>query len=490
MGDTVFKDTDPRDRTLQDSNDVIETQQRGLSDRLVVETSQGDLRGFTTADGKAWSWYGVPYAKPPLGDLRWQPPVQPESWEGVRDAIAWGDQSAQPLTYEGFGEGGMSEDSLYLNITVPKDYDGQSLPVMVWFHGGGFRILTGNTKAFNNTTLPSQGVIVVTVTHRLGVFGYLAHPALTSESENNSSGNYGQLDLIAALKWVRDNIAEFGGDSENVTIFGESGGGGKSLSLLHSPLASGLFHRAIIQSGTREPGDPTANSLVNRESMGEALVARLNLVETDDVLTAMREVDWRDLAQVAEDALDAGEYSPEPTIDGYYNPTDIKTAVETGKHNDVPIILGANSDDSPGLDTGLVSYLSWLPDNNKSPVYAYIFDHVPDGWHLEGVGAYHGIELVYSFDYPGSFASHYLLGLTGHVEPSLDKFATTDNPALNPDEYSSVMNLMTGMWSSFAADSDPTITDVPWETYDSDKDNYLKISTAPSMEAGVIDAFE
>ena len=132
----------------------------------------------------------------------------------------------------------MSEDSLYLNVTVPKDAGDGPLPVMVWFHGGGFAILTGNTKAFNNTSLPAEGTIVVTVNHRLGPFGYMAHPALTEESENNASGNYGQLDLIAALEWVQTNIDRFGGDPDNVTIFGESGGGGKTLSLLHSPLCS------------------------------------------------------------------------------------------------------------------------------------------------------------------------------------------------------------------------------------------------------------
>src|SRR5690606_2605806 len=241
----AFSDTDPRPRTVKAADDALEHFARSTSERHVVETTAGELRGFA-ADDNTWQFLGIPYAKPPLGDLRWRAPQPVEAWEGVREAVAWSDQAAQNPGLERFGEGGMSEDSLYLNVTAPKD--AEALPVMVWFHGGGFTSLTSNTKPFNNPlAVASKGVVQVAVNQRLGPFGYIAHPQLSAESGYNGSGNYGQLDLIAALEWVQDNIEAFGGDPNNVTIFGESGGGRKVLSLMGSPKAAGLFHRAISQ---------------------------------------------------------------------------------------------------------------------------------------------------------------------------------------------------------------------------------------------------
>ena len=151
----------------------------------MVSTTGGDLRGFA-ADEATWQFLGVPYAKPPLGDLRWRAPELPEPWQGVRDAVAWSDQAAQNPGLERFGEGGMSEDSLYLNVTAPKD--AEQLPVMVWFHGGGFTSLTSNTLPFNNPkAVASKGVVLVAVNQRLGPFGYIAHPELSAESGYNGS---------------------------------------------------------------------------------------------------------------------------------------------------------------------------------------------------------------------------------------------------------------------------------------------------------------
>lgn len=196
--DGAFSDTDPRARTLTQADDALAHFQRATGERHVVETSHGKLSGFA-ASGDTWQFLGIPYAEPPLGELRWRPPVPAQAWDGVRDAIAWSDQAAQNPGLERFGEGGMSEDSLYLNVTAPKDAD--QLPVMVWFHGGGFTSLTSNTRPFNNPeALASKGVVQVSVNHRLGPFGYIAHPDLSAESGYNGSGNYGQMDLIAALE--------------------------------------------------------------------------------------------------------------------------------------------------------------------------------------------------------------------------------------------------------------------------------------------------
>lgn len=487
-GTEVFSDIDPRDRQLAAAADARTTLTRALSERRTVTTSLGDLRGFTTADDRAWSWYGIPYATPPLGDLRWKPPVAHEGWDGVRDAVAWADQSAQDPAMEAFGEGGMSEDSLYLNITAPKDAGDEPLPVMVWFHGGGFSILTGNTQGFNNTSLPSAGTVVVTVNHRLGPFGYLAHPDLTAESDHKASGNYGQMDLVAALEWVQANIEQFGGDPDNVTIFGESGGGGKSLSLLHSPQAGGLFHKAIIQSGMAAPADegiPMQTPLGDQEAEGERLVEALGLDSELDVLAALRQIPWPELVRAANDI----NFAARPNIDGWYQTMGIRDAFEAGEHNDVPIMAGANSGDTPGLIEGLKWYMPWLAPANEADVFTYVFDHVPAGWRNEDTPAYHGIELVYVFDFPGSFAAHYLLGLSRHEDPTAEKFATVDDPGVDPAEYGQVSGLTVDMWASFARNGDPSVPEQHWPAYTQANDTYLRISLMPQVETGLDEAF-
>lgn len=490
----IFTDTDPRPRTTRSDVEAVEHLVRSSSDGPMVETQYGQLRGFENGD--TYAWYGIPYAKPPLGELRWKPPVEPESWEGVRYATAWADQSAQNPRYEAFGEGGMSEDSLYLNVTAPKDASGQKLPVMVWFHGGGFAILTGNTKAFNNTSLPEEGVVVVTVNHRLGPFGYMAHPALTAESPDGTSGNYGQLDLIAALKWVQNNIEAFGGDPDNVTIFGESGGGGKVLSLINSPMAAGLFDKAIVQSGMAGPADelmPIENLLEAEEADGVAVAEALSVADADadaeDVAAAMREIPWPQLATVA----DSTGRVFSPNVDGVYMTDGIRDSFAAGEHNDVPIMAGANQGDTPGLIDGLKWYMPWMATDNEAPVYAYVFDHLPDNWSSQGSLAYHGAELVYVFDYPGSFMSHYLLGLTGLEDPVGGSTPTPQGFAMNPPGWNQndvyVTDTMRRMWANFARTNDPSTADIDWPAYTAENDTYLRISEEPTVETGLDTAF-
>jgi len=487
----LFTDTFPGPRAVVAEAEAQEHLGRAIAPQKVVDTEYGKLSGFQHPDG-TWAWYGVPYAKPPVGELRWKPPVKPEAWEGVRWATGWADQSAQNPAYAAFGEGGMSEDSLYLNITVPDGHDGEKLPVMVWFHGGGFAILTGNTKAFNNTSLPQEGVVVVTVNHRLGPFGYMAHPALTAESPDSTSGNYGQLDLIAALEWVRDNIAGFGGDPDNVTIFGESGGGGKVLSLINSPMASGLFHKAIVQSGMAGPDDqlmPIKNLLAAEEADGVAVAEALQVQDAEDVAAALRAVPWPELAAVA----DSTGRLFSPNVDGIYMLDGIRESFEAGAHNDVPVIAGANQGDTPGLIDGLKWYMPWMADNNASAVFTYVFDHLPDNWSSQGALAYHGAELVYVFDYPDSFLSHYLLGLTGLQDPVGGDTPTPEgffmnHPGWNPNDEA-VTDNMRAMWANFARSGDPSIEDFEWPAYTSENDTYIRIAQSLTMETGLEEAF-
>jgi para-nitrobenzyl esterase len=216
-----------------------------------VKTDAGYVSGTIIGEpGKEVSIFrGIPYAAPPVGDLRWKPPQPAAPWEGIRECTQFSAISPQ-IDIPGMSSGlPLNEDCLYLNVVTPARQPDEKLPVMVWMHGGGYSMGCGNDRIWNNYRLPQYGVVVVTLNHRLGPIGLLAHPALSEESPMGVSGNYLFLDLIASLQWVRENIAAFGGDPDNVTIFGESGGGAKVSIMMLSPLAKGLFHRAICESG-------------------------------------------------------------------------------------------------------------------------------------------------------------------------------------------------------------------------------------------------
>ena len=207
-----------------------------------------------------WCFGALPYAEPPVGDARWRAPVAKASWEGARSAATFGPACWQQLTPESSiytrGDLDRNEDCLYLNVWTAAEQAAEARPVMVWFHGGGHTGGWGSAQIFDGTSLANKGVVLVTINYRLGPFGFLAHPALTAESPHAASGNYGLLDKVAALEWVRDNIAAFGGDPGNVTIFGQSAGSWSVCYLMASPLASSLFHKAIGHSRRLLPRRP------------------------------------------------------------------------------------------------------------------------------------------------------------------------------------------------------------------------------------------
>jgi len=221
----------------------------GASSGPQVKTGSGMVEGKD--DGAVQAFLGIPYAAPPVGDLRWKAPVPAAKWSGVRKATDFGSHCMQGKVYGdmNFRDAGGSEDCLTLNVWVPAKAAAAKLPVMVWIYGGGFAAGSTSEARQDGTHFAQQGVIVVSMNYRLGVFGFFVHPELTKESGHNSAGNYGLLDQTAALRWVHDNIAAFGGDPGNVTIFGESAGSFSVSALLASPLAKGLFKRAISQSG-------------------------------------------------------------------------------------------------------------------------------------------------------------------------------------------------------------------------------------------------
>src|SRR5579859_1123232 len=216
-----------------------------------VRTEAGTVEGSTNHDGKVQIFKGIPYAAPPVGALRWKEPQPVAKWEGVRKATEFGARCMQGNVFGDmvFRDAGTSEDCLYLNVWTPKASAEAKLPVMVWIYGGGFQAGATSEPRQDGEALAHRGVVIVSMNYRLGIFGFFSHPELTKESAHHASGNYGLLDQVAALEWVRKNIAAFGGDPENVTIFGESAGSFSVSALMASPRSKGLIHRAIGESG-------------------------------------------------------------------------------------------------------------------------------------------------------------------------------------------------------------------------------------------------
>ncbi|MFA5264529.1 MAG: carboxylesterase family protein [Opitutaceae bacterium] len=249
-----------------------------------VTTANGVVEGVISPDNEVRIFKGIPYAAPPVGELRWKAPQPAPSWTGVRKAVDFPKRAMQGRIFDDmiFRDDGPSEDCLYLNIWMPEKHpQARKLPVMVWIHGGGFAAGASSEPRQDGGKLCKKGVMVVSINYRLGVFGFFAHPELTKESEHKASGDYGLLDQVAALEWVRKNIAAFGGDPNNVTIFGESAGSSSVSMLMASPLARGLFHHAIGESGASFFGKAMVKSLADAERVCDWNLAEQDYAATD-----------------------------------------------------------------------------------------------------------------------------------------------------------------------------------------------------------------
>ena len=308
-----------------------------------VRTEQGLIQGTLASASGITVFKGIPYAKPPVGELRWRAPESPAKCTGVRQANQFsagcpqrrsgpfGPWSAEYISKAGM-EGGSSEDCLYLNIWTGAKAAREKRPVFVWMHGGGFSSGSGDVPVYDGEGLAAKGLVMVTINYRLGVLGFLAHPELTKESGHNASGNYGILDAVCALRWVRRNVAAFGGDPGNVTIAGQSAGAFLVNYLVASPLAKGLFHRAIAQSG---------GAFMKAATLGEAQESGLKLAESlkAATLTELRSKPADAFVPLAQ-GLQYG-----PIVDGYVVPDQVRQIFAGGMQNDVPVIAGWNADD-------------------------------------------------------------------------------------------------------------------------------------------------
>ena len=307
-----------------------------------VRTEAGLLEGTPASATHGAAFKGVPYAAPPVGDLRWKAPQPAAPWPGVRKATEFGPRCTQGRIFDDMVfRDEPSEDCLYLNVWTPKMPASKRLPVMVWIHGGGFVAGSASEPRQDGERLAEKQVVVVGINYRLGVFGFLSHPELTKESGRGASGNYGLLDMIAALHWVQKNIAALGGDPANVTIFGESAGSFAVSALMASPLAQGLFHRAIGESGaffTVGDGTLAPKTLAASDEMGAKFAAEMGASS----LAALR-------AKPADEVLKAsmGPDRPwfSPNIDGYALPEVASTTFAAGKQSHVPLLAGWNADE-------------------------------------------------------------------------------------------------------------------------------------------------
>ncbi len=486
-----------------------------------VETCAGaPVAHFRTGDACGVSagglavYRGIPYAAPPTGQRRWQPPQPVEAWEGVRFATEPGPACSQPPRRAGsiydHPIDPTGEDCLYLDIWAPEN--ARDLPVLVWIHGGSFIWGAGSEPFYDGAALARRGAIVVSINYRLGVFGYLAHPELSAESPKGVSGNYGLLDQIAALAWVRDNIEAVGGDPDNVTIAGESAGALSVLYLLASPAARGLFHRAIAQSAymIAHPGlNRTLNGLEPAESAGQKLAAALGR----PTISAMREMDAQSLANAA---LKAG-FAPLGTIDGEILPAQLVDVFERGEHAKVPLIIGFNSGEIRSLPFIVPqlpetseeyeaeiharygdladSYLSQYPahDAREStlasirdalygwttgkvaqaqkaaglPCYTYYFDHVYPASSTAGLEGFHACELPYIF------------GTADRTPPLW--------PAIPETETEEGLSRIIGdLWVSFAREGAPHADGTPsWPDVSRDNE-YMRFRTTALIEKNLL----
>ena len=475
---------------------------RSLPPLASIDT--GRLQGFDQ-DGIA-TFRGIPYAAPPVDALRWRPPRSMRPWTGVRDARDYGPMCAQPnspmLEFELVDP---SEDCLTLNVMTPALQSAAALPVMVWIHGGGFSQGSGNLPRLNGLSIPSKGVVLVTINYRLAVFGFLAHPALAAAGD--PVGNYGLLDVVAALQWVQRNIASFGGDPGRVTIFGESAGADAVNLLLVMPAAEGLFQQAISQSSS--VGMAPAPRLKQRvgfnppaEKTAEKLIARLRLGDGDDLAAVLRALPAGDLLQ----AMTERDRFP-AIIDGETLPDQAGLLFAKGRHRRVPYLTGGNSWEAslgrmigggfspefaarlvpdehkarlyPGLtgerlddtvfgDLIILShsrYLASLMHRQGAPVYSYYFSYTADARRARQPGAAHTDDIAFVMQ-------------TLSTEPDLKPISPRDER---------MAALMNDYWVRFAKTGNPNGPGLPeWPAFDPRGGQILELGNEVTVHNGFL----
>jgi para-nitrobenzyl esterase len=422
-----------------------------------VTTDAGVVEGRVDPASRVLLFEGIPYALPPVGELRWRAPQRPARWEGVRKADRLAHNCMQRRVYDDIDAfaAGVSEDCLYLNVWTQSTEGNR--PVLVWIHGGGFFAGFGGEERHNGARLTQKGAVVVTLNYRLGVFGFFAHPALTAESPRRASGNYGLLDQIAALEWVRRNIARFGGDPSRVTIFGESAGGMSVGALIASPLAKGLFQRAILESGVGMGG--FVQTLDSAQAVGVRVASALGVSGTDGSAAArLRAINADSVLAASFSVAGASRPIHWPVVDGYVLSRSVDAALARGEANVVPVIVGSNGDEPSAAFGAPSRAFARLITARGTPAYLYLFTRAGDDSVNRRRGAYHSAEITFVF---------------GRPRPLLESAGRT--------AYDSTLaEAMSDYWVVFAATGDPngqpsTRRWPRWPAYDPISDAYLEL---------------
>jgi para-nitrobenzyl esterase len=480
-----------------------------------IKTEGGLLQG--SVENGLRIYRGIPYAAPPIGDLRWKAPRAAAKWDGVKPADQFGRACIQ--TNAAIKDlPAPSEDCLYLNVWTPAKSENDKLAVMVWIHGGGFTAGTPAEKTYHGEWLAKKGVIVVSIGYRLGVMGFLAHPDLSAENPNKVSGNYGLLDMIAGLKWVQKNVRKFGGDPNRITIFGESAGSAAVSILCASPVAKGLFQSAIAESGASfAPVRANAGLGDGMNPLSAAEKSGADWAKAQGALTIA------ELRKMSAEKLQAASQRQSgiasPNVDGFVIAGDQYKLYLDGKYNDVPVIVGYNSDEGalfggttskeahvestrqrfgpladkvlaayPGGDTpaekrtarnlmrdssfGSHSW-SWVrlqTKTGKSKAYFYFFDVHPEypvDSQKAGFGAAHAAELPYTFHQLGPNPNH-------------------PTPVTAEDEK--ISDMMRSYWTNFAKTGDPNGPGLPkWTSYNDKSPQQMRISFGSTRMSPVAD---
>lgn len=457
-----------------------------------VQTKSGTVEGTVSADAKVRVYKGIPFAAPPVGDLRWQPPQPVASWQGVRKATEFGARCSQARLFDDmvFRDNGPSEDCLYLNVWTPASSASEHLPVMLWIYGGGFQAGASSEPRQDGENLAHKGVVVVSFNYRLGIFGFFSHPELTKESPHHASGNYGLLDQTAALQWVHDNIAGFGGDPSKVTIFGESAGSIAVSAQMASPLAKNMVTAAIGESGSVFMLSPPMAPVSETEQVGVTFASLVGASSLAD----LRKKSADELLQAT--VKNRMNFRFWPNIDGYFFPESPTAIYSAGKQAHVPLLAGWNADEqgyqgflgkeppTPAAYTAKVraeykqdaakilklypgkteaevkesardlasdrfiaystwKWLDWQVDTGSAPVYRYHFMQAPPQPPGEpSHGAYHSADIEFVFE------------------------ALASKPLPWTDADRKLSDLISSYWTNFAKTGDPNGDGLPkWPRY-------------------------
>jgi para-nitrobenzyl esterase len=492
--------------------------------QTIVKTESGLVAGSGTS---IRVYKGIPYAAPPVGELRWKPPQPVNAWPGVLVAKNFSPICPQSDRYH---LGAQSEDCLKLNIWTPARSAGDKLPVMVWIHGGSFQVGASSQSVYDGEALAAQGVVLVTIEYRLGIFGFFAHPELSAESPHGVSGNYGLLDMVAALRWVNRNIAAFGGDPGNVTIFGESAGGAAVFLLLTMPQAEGLFQKAISESGgilppIRLKDEP--DGIMPLEKQGEKLGLAISEMRKMSTAEVAKLAPWRNAGVGSGDRV-----AWLPVIDGWALPDETLLLLRTGRFHKVPFMAGTNTDEgtlfnppvkdlesfreySKRIGVPFDAALEHYPAANDAEAHAaaaklggdvqfllgtravlremakanpktfqYYFTRVTGVGRQLGWGCFHTSEIQYVFgNLPDSYFGAEPSPLFGDMGVKADSYDEVD---------ARLARTMSAQWVQFAKAGDPNGSGLPrWPRFNADREAYLelgdRIGTGESLRKKHID---